>query len=74
MKSLKLILAIATSLCAQGLDPALLTKSDTSMWATHYGDYSGRRYSQLLADKSRQRWLNDSRVDLQDRPRDHSDV
>ena len=35
------------SLSAQILDPALLTKPDGSVWATYYGDYSGRRYSSL---------------------------
>ena len=40
-------LALATLLCAQGLDPSALLKPPTDTWPTYNGDYSGRRYRPL---------------------------
>ena len=40
-------LLLATSLLAQALDPALLTKPLANDWPTYSGDYSGQRYSKL---------------------------
>ena len=37
----------ALPVCAQMLDPALLTKPATDAWPTYNGDYSGRRFSTL---------------------------
>ena len=42
-----LCLSFAAALCAQGLDPALLTKPLANDWPTYNGDYSGQRYSRL---------------------------
>jgi alcohol dehydrogenase (cytochrome c) len=39
--------AVATTLLAQILDPALLTKPLSDSWPTYSGDYSGKRYSLL---------------------------
>ena len=44
---LALCLSFAAALCAQGLDPALLTKPLANDWPTYNGDYSGQRYSRL---------------------------
>jgi len=47
MNCFVLALIAASSLCAQGLDPAALLKSPVGTWPTYNGDYSGRRYSTL---------------------------
>ena len=46
MKALALLLA-ASSLFAQGLNPAKLGAPPTDNWPTYNGEYSGRRYSTL---------------------------
>jgi alcohol dehydrogenase (cytochrome c) len=47
MRRLLLILACATLLQAQGLDPDKLVKPSVDSWPSYNGDYSGRRYSPL---------------------------
>ena len=40
-------LLTASSLVAQGLDPATLLKPPADSWPTYHGDYTGRRFSTL---------------------------
>jgi alcohol dehydrogenase (cytochrome c) len=41
------MVAVAATMSAQGLDPVLLTKPATDAWPTYAGDYSGKRFSVL---------------------------
>src|SRR5438093_12531322 len=47
MKALAVVLLVARSLPAEGLDPLKLGAPPTDSWPTYNGDYSGRRYSTL---------------------------
>ncbi len=46
-KALGCLVVLSSSVCAQGLDPAMLLHPPADSWPLYHGDYSGRRHSAL---------------------------